>query len=154
MDEINKIALGQRIKQIRLRRGMTLEEFGELLKAADSIVSRWENGISIPRPDRLKKIAKLENITVEELLYPNEIVQELINENASLRDEKRRLTAEAEDYLYSKTAKSNMFDVLLAKGIITQKQVSEHMYELDKRDRYEIRKLWSKGEANGTKKDV
>ena len=61
-----KKLIGQRIKQIRREKGMTMEEFGNLLST--SIVYRWEIGTNLPNPERLKTIAKLADITVEELL--------------------------------------------------------------------------------------
>lgn len=69
MAEINKAQLGQRIKSIRLEKGLTLEEFGNLFSTSKSIVSRWENGISSPNPERLKLIAKLGNMSVSQLQY-------------------------------------------------------------------------------------
>lgn len=66
--EINKKVLGQRIKAIRLDKGMTLEEFGSLFNASKSIVSRWESGVSSPTPERLKSIAKIGDMTVSQLL--------------------------------------------------------------------------------------
>ena len=62
--EVDKKILGQRIKAIRLDKGMTLEEFGKLFGTSKSIVSRWESGISSPNPERLKTIAKVGDITV------------------------------------------------------------------------------------------
>ena len=69
----NKKDVGLRIRSIRKNRGMTLEDFGDLLNppASDSIVSRWERGVSLPSNERTKQIAKEGNITVDELLYGN-----------------------------------------------------------------------------------
>lgn len=64
----NKKDVGQRIKIIRLKKGMTLEEFGKLFNTSKGIISRWENGISIPNPERLKKIAELGGISIDYLL--------------------------------------------------------------------------------------
>lgn len=63
--------IGHRIKMIRKEKGLTLEEFGSLMSptANKSNVSRWESGKAIPNNARLKMIAELGNITVEELLY-------------------------------------------------------------------------------------
>ena len=69
MHGINKIAVGARIRGIRLARGMTLEEFGNLFSASKSIASRWEKGKSIPNNIRIKAIADMANISVQELLY-------------------------------------------------------------------------------------
>ena len=68
-DNINKKAVGLRIKSIRKANGDTLEQFGKSLNADKSLVSRWEKGQSIPNPERIKKIAESSNLTVNELLY-------------------------------------------------------------------------------------
>lgn len=74
--DIDKKDLGQRIKEIRLNKGKNLREFGEIVgkelnekPISDSIVSRWEKGISKPNPDRIKKIAEIGDVSVEKLLY-------------------------------------------------------------------------------------
>lgn len=68
-DTIDKKAVGLRIKSIRQEKGMTLEEFGKLFGAGKGLVSRWENGLSIPNPERLKSIAKIGDISVSQLLH-------------------------------------------------------------------------------------
>ena len=70
-NNVDKKAVGRRIKQIRINKGYTLEGFGKLdnLNTSKSIVLRWENGTSLPNQSRLEIIAKLGNITVNELLY-------------------------------------------------------------------------------------
>ena len=86
---INKKDVGLRIRSIRKGRGMTLDDFGDLLNppASDSIVSRWERGVSLPSNERTKQIAKEGNISVDELLY------------GSLDDYARRLLDELEEEL-------------------------------------------------------
>lgn len=68
---IDKKGVGLRIKSIRQNKGMNLEEFGKLFGASKSNVSKWENGSSLPNAERLKAIAKIGDITVDELLYGN-----------------------------------------------------------------------------------
>ena len=65
---MNKEIVSQKIRELRLNRGMTLKEFGELFDAAESIVLRWENGTSIPNRSRLKKIADLIGVPVSEFI--------------------------------------------------------------------------------------
>lgn len=67
--------LGEKIRQIRLEKGMTMEEFAESLKRINpksstgkSNVSRWERGENIPNDLTLQAIAELAGITVAELL--------------------------------------------------------------------------------------
>lgn len=71
--DANKEAVGSRIRSIRKSLGLTMEEFGKKIDkkqpASDSIVSRWERGVSLPSNDRLPKIAELGKISVNELLY-------------------------------------------------------------------------------------
>ena len=71
--EINKKAVGARIKQIRMNKGYTLEQFGKdpAINAERSNVSKWERGATLPNRSRLEVIAKKGNMTVNELLYGN-----------------------------------------------------------------------------------
>lgn len=69
--ELYRKSVGQRIRGIRIEKGMTLEEFSSLFNASKSIASRWEKGISLPNPERLKQIAKISDMTVKELLNAN-----------------------------------------------------------------------------------
>lgn len=67
---IDKKAVGNRIQSIRKRKGLTMKEFGKLVdNAAQSLVSRWENGLTYPNSKRLKIIAIIGGMTVNELLY-------------------------------------------------------------------------------------
>ena len=72
---MDKKVIGEKIKGIRLNKGMTLEEFGKLFNAGKSNVRKWEVGSSLPNPERLKAIAKLGGITVEQLLYENPLAK-------------------------------------------------------------------------------
>lgn len=63
--------LGQKIRNIRKTKGLTMEEFGKLFSppASKGVVSNWENNYNRPNNERLKKIAEFGGISVEELLY-------------------------------------------------------------------------------------
>ena len=62
---------GKKIKSIRMQRGETMKEFASRIdgKASKGTISKWENGKYLPNNERLKKIAELANISVNELLY-------------------------------------------------------------------------------------
>lgn len=67
---IDKKALGQRIKSIRQSKGLTMEEFGKFFdNASKGVISNWEKGSNIPNNARIKMIAQFGGITVNELLY-------------------------------------------------------------------------------------
>lgn len=61
--------IGERIRLIRLSKGMTLEEFGKLFNTSKGVVSRWENDKGLLRPERLKKLAEISGKSVEYILY-------------------------------------------------------------------------------------
>ncbi|MCW6663296.1 helix-turn-helix domain-containing protein [Aerococcaceae bacterium NML190073] len=67
--DIDKKDVGLRIKSIRQNKGMNLEEFGKLFSVSKSNVSHWEAGNTLPNAERLKAIAKIGDVTVDELLY-------------------------------------------------------------------------------------
>lgn len=67
-----ELEIGRRIKRIRLSRGMTLEEFSNLFNPAPgtSVISKWERGMSKPNPKRIKRLADISGMAVEELMEP------------------------------------------------------------------------------------
>lgn len=73
--------LGERIKKIRKKLGMSQLEFSKAIGATKSAVSNWENGYNAPNNERLKAIANLGNTTVDALLYGslNDRVGNLLN---------------------------------------------------------------------------
>lgn len=71
MKNVDKKAVGSRIKQIRMNKGYTLEAFGKLFNASKGNVQQWENGVSLPNKERLASISKIADTTVNELLYGN-----------------------------------------------------------------------------------
>ena len=62
------MSVGNKIRSIRMNLGMTQEEFGNLFNATRSNVSKWERGSSLPNKTRLKAIADIGNMSVDELL--------------------------------------------------------------------------------------
>lgn len=84
MKEINKYEVGSRIRLLRSQKGWTLidlaskldevlpikyNKHGEVITLSDSIISRWENGISLPNKERQKAISEVLDVPLEELLY-------------------------------------------------------------------------------------
>ncbi|HFP9119429.1 TPA: helix-turn-helix domain-containing protein, partial [Enterococcus faecium] len=68
---LNKTSVGNRIRLVRKELGLSMKEFGKKITptAADSIVSRWERGISLPNNDRLTQIAKIAHKDINWLLW-------------------------------------------------------------------------------------
>lgn len=72
----NAKEIGYSIKLIRKQLGLTMEEFGYLFDppASQSIVSRWEKGVSVPNNQRMKRISELGNTTVADLIFDNKVL--------------------------------------------------------------------------------
>lgn len=110
MPKIDKKALGARIKSLRLAKGYTLKDFSKLIQRenkeeseiTESIISRWERGVSVPSPNRLKAIANIEGISVDELLYgpQNEYITRLLRE-AILKNDRIELSADELSELFN-----------------------------------------------------
>lgn len=67
---LNKEDVGKRILQIRKKYGYSMQKFGEIIdNAPKGSVNSWEKGVNLPNEKRLKQIATLGNMTLNELLY-------------------------------------------------------------------------------------
>ncbi|TDM13323.1 helix-turn-helix domain-containing protein [Macrococcus bovicus] len=70
---MDKKEVGKSIRTIRENLGLTMAQFGEKIDGVKSgVVSNWENGKQLPNKKRLKIIADIGGISVEDLLYSNE----------------------------------------------------------------------------------
>lgn len=68
MDENKKLLIGNRIRDIRLALGDTMEAFGERFNTSKGTVNNWEKGRNLPNKSNLKKIAELGNTSVKDLI--------------------------------------------------------------------------------------
>ncbi|APZ49702.1 hypothetical protein BW721_08540 [Jeotgalibaca sp. PTS2502] len=136
MEIINK-EVGSRIKSIRLNRKETTAEFAKCFDppASDSLVSRWERGVNLPNTTRLKKIAEIANISVDELLHGKEeeqITMETVIYNGKVKilDEKIGdvvLELESGDYgfmdLLEELKNDDLFEYYDGSGLYILKEV-------------------------------
>ena len=96
--------LYKKIQTLRKERGLTQEEFANMLFVSRTAVSKWETGRGIPSIDSLQMIAKLFNISLDSLLSADEIIMVAQNEN---KEKMHR-------YVFNITAVSNMVAILSA----------------------------------------
>lgn len=59
--------LGERLKELRLRRGFTQEQAGQILGISSQVVSKWERGLTQPDVQMMPRIAVLYRISLDEL---------------------------------------------------------------------------------------
>lgn len=76
--------LSEKIKKYRTDNNLTQEEFAAKLFVTRNAVSKWENDNGYPNIDTLKDIAKLLNITIDELLGEDDVKTIAINTNEKL----------------------------------------------------------------------
>lgn len=80
--EINNENVARRIESIRSNLGLSMERFGEMLNTSKASVNNWEKGKNLPNNERLKHIAELGNVEIDELLYgdPNSRIYRVISD--------------------------------------------------------------------------
>lgn len=65
---------GEKLQELRKRKGLTQEELAEFLFVSRTAVSKWESGRGYPNIDSLKAIAKFFAVTIDELLSGEELM--------------------------------------------------------------------------------
>ena len=73
----------KKIQELRNKNKLTQEQFAEKLYVSRTAVSKWESGKGYPSIDSLKDISKIFNVSIDELLSNEEIIDIAKNENTS-----------------------------------------------------------------------
>ena len=71
------IEIANRLQKLRKENGYSQEELADKLGISRQAVSKWERAESSPDTDNLIVLAKLYNISLDELLYDTESVDEI-----------------------------------------------------------------------------
>ena len=64
---MNNMKIGEKLYNFRKEKGISQEEAANLIGVSRQIISKWEQDISVPRADNLKKICEIYNISYEDL---------------------------------------------------------------------------------------
>lgn len=62
-----KQKFGKRVKELRKSKGITQEQIAELINIEPPNVSKMENGLHFPQPDKIEKIATALDVSVQDL---------------------------------------------------------------------------------------
>ncbi|MFP4931957.1 helix-turn-helix domain-containing protein [Staphylococcus coagulans] len=85
-----KKKIGKKINRIRVNMGLSMNEFGKRIDkdspVKSGVVSNWENGIQLPNKKRLKRIADLGGISVENLLNAQLVSYTDLEKNIKSKD--------------------------------------------------------------------
>lgn len=60
--------LGEKIFDLRKKRGLSQEQLGEKINVTRQTISNWELGETSPNPEQLKLLSKVLNVSIDELL--------------------------------------------------------------------------------------
>lgn len=72
---------GEKIQKLRNSKNWTQEQLAEKLYISRTAVSKWESGKGYPNIDSLKDIAKIFDITIDDLLSGEQLIDIAKNEN-------------------------------------------------------------------------
>ncbi len=60
--------LGNRIRDLRIERGLTQPQLAKMVGVTNAVISFWENNVNEPKASYVKKLAKCFNVTTDYLL--------------------------------------------------------------------------------------
>lgn len=64
----------EKLKELRIQKGLTQEELAEALFVSRTAISKWESGRGLPSIDSLKAIADYFGLTIDELLTSRQVL--------------------------------------------------------------------------------
>ena len=82
------IEIANRLLEYRKKSGLSQEELAEKLNISRQSVSKWERAESSPDTDNLIELAKIYNVTLDDLLNVDKPMSEEIKEQDELKDNK------------------------------------------------------------------
>lgn len=71
--------LGEKILELRKKNGLSQEQLGEKINVTRQTISNWELGETSPNPEQLKLLSSNFNVSVDELLDNNVLVEKNSN---------------------------------------------------------------------------
>lgn len=71
------IAVGNKIRELRIKHGMPQQDLAERLFITRKSVSKWEMGLSYPSVDMLKKLSEVFSVSIEEILNGSPLTSDL-----------------------------------------------------------------------------
>ena len=99
------MTIGERIKELRKKNGMTQEKLAEYLCISYQAISKWECGVSSPDLSAIPQLTKLFNISADELLGITEEEDDLNRKRYNDAMQKYRICGESSvSYWWAKEA--------------------------------------------------
>ncbi len=74
---------GEKLQELRKNKGLTQEELAEILYISRTAVSKWESGRGYPNIESLKEISKFFEVSIDDLLSGEKLIDIAEKENKS-----------------------------------------------------------------------
>jgi transcriptional regulator with XRE-family HTH domain len=108
-------SFGERLKKVRIDRGLRQEDIGAIVHVGKSTVSQWENNIHVPDIETIVKIANYLNVTSDYLLglsdnpTPIETIAAHRSDDpmSELPEEARKSLEEFKEFIFRKYGKGS-----------------------------------------------
>lgn len=126
-----------RLKTLRLKEKITLEQLGLLFNVTKQTVSRWETGDRLPSIEILYGLAEHFNVSLDYLIGRNDI-PDIVNKNEELTNEESELL---EDFRLLNKYEQNVIigkisELIYNKNIERENQeVSDELLDIELNDR-------------------
>ncbi len=133
--KVDQIKIGKFLKELRKEKGITQEQFAEILGISNRTISRWETGSNMPDISLLVEIADYFDVTILEIIN-GERNSEKMNEEAkevaeTLSDyanaEKEKMVREIRNYSSMGTVAVIVYGILQHFGLILQNTFFEKL---------------------------
>lgn len=141
------MTIGERIKKIRLEKGMTQKELAEKCGLFDSAIRRYESGRQNPKIGTVEKIANALGVNPMLLVYGEELSQTLksINEVEEAINRNKRIFArepngEDMQYIINSNNRTKLKQDTIAKydslNTLGQQKANEYITDLSEQEKY------------------
>ena len=92
------IEIANKLQKLRKANGYSQEELADKLGISRQAVSKWERAESSPDTDNLIILAKLYNVSLDDLLSTDESIDEIMNHSGHILNQDYMVTPKAKYY--------------------------------------------------------
>lgn len=80
-----------KLKELRLKKGITQAKLAEDIHISRSAVAKWENGLGLPSDESLKMLANYFGVEVDELVMDKSTAETLVSKNRTIDQQKKMI---------------------------------------------------------------
>ena len=111
------IKIANKLVELRKKNGLSQEELADKLGLSRQAVSKWERAESSPDTDNLICLAKLYNVSLDDLLNTDETLEEISREVKEKEEEKSRIEKETNEKNEAEEKRRKRFNLI--EGILS-----------------------------------